>query len=223
MPAKFPAHFSKYALLAPFSGLLCVSLAFAQPSQAPTKPVLGANASAKTGNSSYEAGPKWAELSPDQQFILQLLQNLWPTLEENRKRKWLAIAKNFPSMTPQTQATAQERMRHWAALTPAQRYQARLHFAQAQQLSTDEKLAKWEAYQSLNDEEKNKLSQGKPAWSKGAARVARPVAPEKLTATPLTKKEGQEKPPRIETAQAQVDPLTLLPIKKRPPQLNHEN
>ena len=46
--------------------------------------------------------------------------------------------------------------------------------------------------------------------------VARPIAPEKLTATPVTKKEGQEKPPRIETAQAQVDPYTLLPIKKRP-------
>jgi hypothetical protein len=85
-------------------------------------------------------------------------------------------------------------------------------------LSTDEKLAKWEAYQSLNEEEKNKLSQGKPAWSKGAAMVARPVAPEKLTTTPVTKKEGQEKSPRIETAQAQVDPLTLLPIKKRPSQ-----
>jgi hypothetical protein len=29
----------------------------------------------------------------------------------------------------------------------------------------------------------------------------------------VTKKEGQDKPPRIETAE--VDPLTLLPIKKR--------
>ena len=53
--------------------------------------------------------------------------------------------------------------------------------------------------------------------------VARPVAPEKLTATPLSKKEGQVKPPRIETAQAQVDPLTLLPIKKHPSPINHDN
>jgi len=223
MPAKFPADLVTHALLAFVSGLLCASLVLAQPSPVITKPAPGANSSNKSTNSFHEAGPRWAELNAEQKLILEPLQNLWPTLEENRKRKWLAIAKNFPSMSPQAQATAQERMRHWAALTPAQRYQARLHFAQAQQLSTDEKLAKWEAYQSLNDEEKNKLSQGKPAWSKGAARVARPVAPEKLTATPLTKKEGQEKPPRIETAQAQVDPLTLLPIKKRPPQLNHDN
>jgi hypothetical protein len=159
-----------------------------------------------------ELGPRWAELSEEQHQILHPLQNLWPTLEENRKRKWLAIAKNFPSLSPAAQAVAQERMREWAALTPAQRYQARLHFAQSQQLSADEKIAKWEAYQSLNDEEKNKLPQGKPAWSKGAAMAARPVAAEKLTVTPALK-EGQEKPQRIETAE--VNPLTLLPIKKR--------
>ena len=136
-------------------------------------------------------------------------------LEENRKRKWLAIAKNFPNLSAQAQVVAQERMRDWAALTPAQRYQARLHFAQSQQLSTDEKVAKWEAYQSLNEEEKNKLSQSQPAWSKGAAMAVRPVSPEKITVTPVAKKEGQEKPPRIETAE--VNPQTLLPIKKRAP------
>ncbi len=159
-----------------------------------------------------ELGPRWAELNEEQHQILRPLQNLWPTLEENRKRKWLAIAKNFPNLSPAAQAIAQERMREWAALTPAQRYQARLHFAQSQQLSADEKIAKWEAYRSLNDEEKNKLPQGKPAWSKGAAMAARPVAADKLTVTPVAK-EGQEKPQRIETAE--VNPLTLLPIKKR--------
>ena len=42
--------------------------------------------------------------------------------------------------------------------------------------------------------------------------AARPVAADKLTVTPVAK-EGQEKPQRIETAE--VNPLTLLPIKKR--------
>lgn len=196
--------------------LLSTGLVFAETNPASVGASTGAFNPGKSGSSFHEASPLWAELNAEQKVILQPLQNLWPTLEENRKRKWLVIAKNFPHLSPQAQATAQERMREWAALTPAQRYQARLHFAQAQQWSTDEKLAKWEAYQALNEEEKNKLSQSKPAWSKGAAMVARPIAPEKLTATPMTKKEGQEKPPRIETAQAQVDPYTLLPIKKRP-------
>lgn len=160
-----------------------------------------------------ESGIRWSELNEEQHKILHPLQHLWPSLEENRKRKWLAIAKNFPNLSPQAQAVAQDRMRDWAALTPAQRYQARLQFSQSQQLSTDEKIAKWEAYQSLNEEEKNKLPQGKPAWSRGAAMASRPVSPEKIAVTPVTTKEGQEKPPRIETAE--VNPQTLLPIKKR--------
>ncbi len=216
MSAKLLVDVTRHALSIAFGALLCTNISFAQSNDTTSKPSTLANSPDKTIGNFHEAGPKWAELNAEQKQILLPLQNLWPTLEENRKRKWLAIAKNFPTLSPQAQATAQERMREWAALTPAQRYQARLHFAQAQQLSPEEKLAKWEAYQSLNEEEKNKLSQSKPAWSKGAAMVAKPVPPEKLTATPVTKKEGQEKPPRIETAEAQVDPFTLLPIKKRP-------
>ena len=166
-----------------------------------------------THTSVNEVGPKWSDLNPEQKKVLEPLQNLWPSIEDYRKRKWLAIAKNFPHMSPQAQATAQERMREWASLTPAQRYQARLHFAQSQAYSSDEKIAKWEAYQALSDEEKNKLPSTKPVWFKGAALVSKPVPPEKLTATPTASKEGQEKPPRIETAE--VDPNTLLPIKKR--------
>ena len=185
-------------------------LCWAQSKQVP---VHSPEAPIKIAPPMAEAGPRWSDLKPEQREILQPLHTLWPTLEENRKLKWLAIAKNFPTLSPQAQQIAQDRMREWAAMTPAQRYQARLHFAQSQQLSTDEKVAKWEAYQSLNNEEKNKLSQAQPAWSKGAAMAVRPVAPEKITVTPVTKKEGQEKPPRIETAE--VHPLTLLPVKKR--------
>jgi hypothetical protein len=43
--------------------------------------------------------------------------------------------------------------------------------------------------------------------------AVRPVAPEKLTMTPSATKEGQQKPPRIETAE--VNPQTLLPVRKR--------
>ena len=136
---------------------------------------------------------------------------MWPDLEENRKRKWLAIAKTFPTLSPQAQVTAQERMREWAALSPAQRSQARLNFAQSQQLSADEKLAKWEAYKSLNEEEKQNLLKKKPDLPKSAATSPKPIAPEKLTATPVAK-DGQNKAPKIETAA--VNPQTLLRVKK---------
>jgi hypothetical protein len=208
MPQQTKGIFYKFICLPCLFWIACTGLAF---SESPTQNTGTSNT--KNTAATHETGPKWVELNPSQQIILQPLQNLWPTLEEHRKRKWLAIAKNFPMLSPQAQATAQERMREWAALTPTQRYQARLQFTQSQQLSNDEKLAKWEEYKSLNDEEKNKLNQSKPLLPKGAAIVPRPVPPEKLTTTPATKKEGQEKPPRIETAE--VDPQTLLPIKKR--------
>ena len=201
-------------LLKAYSFTVVLSLAvcftqgsFAQTKSSDPKKNFAANSSAS------EVGPKWSDLNAEQKMVLEPLQNLWPSMEDYRKRKWLAIAKNFPHMSPQSQATAKERMREWASLTPAQRYQARLHFAQSQAYSADEKIAKWEAYQALSDEEKNKLSSTKPVWFKGAALVSKPVSPEKLTATPTSSKEGQEKPPRIETAE--VDPNTLLPIKKR--------
>ena len=158
-----------------------------------------------------EASPKWSELNTEQQTTLAPLEHLWSGLEENRKRKWLAIAKTFPSLSPQAQATAQERMKEWAALSPTQRSQARLNFAQSQQLNPDEKKAKWEAFQALNDEEKQKLTPSKSSLPKGAATAPKPIASDKLTTTPLPK-EGQAKTPRIETSE--VHPRTLLPVRK---------
>lgn len=181
------------------------------PAQAQTPPSSGHDNPSKAKAPPNETGPAWAELSPQQQEVLKPLQQLWPELEVNRKRKWLAIAKTFPSLNPQAQATAQERMREWAALTPAQRSQARLNFAQSQQLSPDQKLAKWEAYQSLDDESKQNLLKQKKPLPKGAATSPKPIAPEKLTTTP-SPKEGQTKVPKIETAE--VDPRTLLRVKK---------
>lgn len=186
--------------------LLCISV---EAETADIKPI--PDSKIKMTLRAPEVGPKWFELSPLQQDNLKPLQQLWPSLEENRKRKWLAIAKTFPTLSPQAQATAQERMREWAALSPAQRSQARLNFAQSQQLSSDEKLAKWEAYQALNEEEKQNLLKKKPELPKSAATSPKPIAPEKLTATP-TPKEGQNKAPKIETAE--VNPYTLLRVKK---------
>jgi hypothetical protein len=161
----------------------------------------------KTQNS-LDTSPRWAELSQAQQKALLPLQTLWPTLDVNRKRKWLVIAQNFSDMSESSQILAQERMREWAALSPLQRSQARLNFAQTKQLSPDDKLAKWEAYQALNEEEKQKLPSSRLPSPKGAALAVKPISPAKLTAPPM-KKEGQNSSPRIDTSQ--LNPFTLLP------------
>jgi len=78
------------------------------------------------------------------------------------------------------------RMSEWAALSPRARAEARLNFASTQelskQLSSQEKQAKWEAYQSLSSEEKSKLAKSGVRPPVGAALPARPV-PEKKLAT----------------------------------------
>ncbi len=155
-----------------------------------------------------EAAPRWAELNEVQQKALQPLQNLWPSLDVNRKRKWLVIAQNFSEMNESSQLLAQERMRQWAALSPLQRSQARLNFAHTKQLSSDEKLAKWEAYQALNEEDKQKFPSSRIPAPKGAALAVKPISPAKLT-TPPVKREGQHSAPRIDTSQ--LNPFTLLP------------
>ena len=162
---------------------------------------------AKTSNT-LETKPTWAELSLAQKKALLPLENLWPTLEANHKRKWLAVAQNFANMNETSQALAQERMREWTALSSQQRMQARLNFAHTKQLSSDEKLAKWEAFQALTDDDKQKLPSSRKPPPKGAALAVKPVALDKLTSTPV-KKEGQGTSPRIDTGQ--INPFTLLP------------
>jgi hypothetical protein len=98
-------------------------------------------------------------------------------------------------------------MREWAALSPQQRTAARLNYADAKQLLQEDKKAKWEAYQALSPEAKQKLAAQQSQPSQGAAPAIRPVSAAKLTASPLA---NANKPlPRIATDQ--LAPATLLP------------
>lgn len=166
--------------------LLAGLLTLPTPSAAqPTKPAAGvgklpATAPAKAAVS----GQSWAELTPTQQQALLPLASSWNTgMSEAQKRKWLKISKNFPSLSPQEQAVMYSRMKEWASLTPQQRAQARLNFGKtremSKQLTSEEKKTKWQAYQALSAEEKQKLAKAgtKPA---GAATAVKPVAPQKL-------------------------------------------
>ena len=97
-----------------------------------------------------------------QQQTLKPLASSWVTLTEAHKRKWLEVSKNYPSLPPEGQATMHSRMSEWAALSPQQRTEARLNFAKtrelSKQLTAEEKKAKWETYQALSAEEKQKLA-----------------------------------------------------------------
>lgn len=132
--------------------------------------------------------PIWTELTPMQQQALKPLASSWNTINDGQKRKWLEISKNYPSLPPEDQATMHSRMNEWVMLSPQQRAQARLNFGKTRELSgqltPEEKKAKWETYQALSAEEKQKLAAKASPKPTGAATAVKPVAPQKLAAVP---------------------------------------
>jgi len=83
-------------------------------------------------------------------------------------------------MSPDERATLQSRMAEWVNLTPAQRTQARLNFGEVRQVPADEKRAKWEEYQALPAEQRERLANDRPALSTGAAPALRPAPADRL-------------------------------------------
>lgn len=182
----------------------------------------GSVASARVGSSAPvpAAPPKaWNELTGPQQQALKPLAASWQGIDEAQKRKWLAISRNFSAMTPTEQAKLHDRMSEWAALSPKQRTQARLNFAETAQVPPEEKKATWQAYQALSPEEKRKLAAGAPAQPTGAAPALKPVPAGKLATPPnVSPPRGGASSAAMGTASAasaprQIDQKTLLPRK----------
>lgn len=201
-------------------GLFCAPCLATAQAQAQVQPPAGSApspavvarvaASAPKSNGKAVTKPLWSDLTPAQQQSLAPLSAKWNTVSEAQKRKWLALAENFPKMSGAEQAKLHSRMTEWMALSPQQRTQARLNFGETKQLSPDDKKAKWEAYQALTPEQKNKLAAGAAKPPQTAAAV-KPVAPDKLAAVPKAKPRQETKTPRIAAAPNQVDHNTLLP------------
>lgn len=127
--------------------------------------------------------PTWSELSPAQRQALAPLSLHWDRLSEERKHKWLAIARSYPSLTEEDQAKLHRRMERWTVLTKGERAQARQNFTTIRSLGTDRKLAEWEAYQALSLKEKRKLAAQAPVRPAGLATV-KPARQPKLTQLP---------------------------------------
>jgi hypothetical protein len=115
--------------------------------------------SAKSLAQHQPAKPLWHDLSPAQQQALSPLAVDWDNLDGQRKKKWIEMIKHYPSLNPDQQARMQERMRDWVTLTPDQRRIARESYARAEKLGPDQKSAKWQEYQQLSDEQKNRLAE----------------------------------------------------------------
>lgn len=187
-PRRLPLAASWLALGLTLAASAC--LAQVAPATAARAPAASAQLQPRSG------GPAWTDLTADQRLSLGPLAGSWAQLSEAQKRKWIALAGNFRKMSPQEQAKLHGRMSEWASLSPQQRAQARLNFGETQQLSTEEKRAKWEAYQALAPEERRKLAESGTRKPPTTAAAVRPVAPQKLATLPKATSEDT-KPPRI--------------------------
>ena len=161
-----------------------------------------------------EASPSWVELSERQQAALSPLKKMWPQINEPQKRKWLAVSRNYHELPDEEQQKMHARMRDWVRLGPRERAQARLEYARAQTLSVDERRNRWEAYQALSEDERNRLAQHPVRQPKGAAIALRPVPAPKITPAPVASQPRDHTKGfsalRIDTDQ--IHPVTLLPL-----------
>lgn len=160
-------------------------------------PAAAQGATAKPGAPAHEtserlaqnpAAAQWSKLTAGERQALAPLAGAWSSLHPAHQRKWLEVSKNFGSLHPTEQAKMQERMRAWAALSPRERAQARLNFGKAvevaRELSPAEKVAKWEAYQALPAQQRQKLAEQARGRGLGAAPPAQPVPAQKLAVLP---------------------------------------
>lgn len=153
----------------------------------------------------------WKDLSTVQRQSLKPLESTWDTLNDGHKRKWIALAHNYPQLAPAEQAKMHGRMAEWAALKPRAREMARLNFAETKKVTPAERAANWEAYQALSPEEKKRLAKKTPAKPAGAAVSTKPLPPSKLTPVPVTRLSPETDRAKF-TAQQAIDPNTLLPL-----------
>lgn len=165
---------------------------------------------------SDESKPRWTDLSPLERQSLEPLREAWPTLSQGHRRKWQVVAKNFTQMSDSERERLHSRMVDWAALSPKEREQARVNFAETKKLPADARAATWEAYQALPEEEKQALLQAAPKKPAGAAVAPRPIAPHKLAEVPVTRKSPEPVKASISPRPA-IDRYTLLPIKETAP------
>lgn len=83
--------------------------------------------------------PTWAQLTSEQQKILEPIAKDWDTISDYQRQRILATAKRYPKMTAEQQQRFTKRLPVWSKLTLEQRNLARERFKQFQSLSPEQK------------------------------------------------------------------------------------
>jgi Protein of unknown function (DUF3106) len=179
-------------LLIGLAGFAAGSYTVAQTAATPA-PKPAATAAAPAAAMPIKAAPSsqplWKDLSPAEQSALRPLAANWDGMGLGQKRKWQSVAKDFDKLPADQQAKMHARMTEWTSLSPQQRAEARINFAQHRELTDgltpEQRKVQWQAYQQLSPEEKRKLADSAPKASiAGAAPAAKPQPVLKKEPTP---------------------------------------
>lgn len=215
-PAMVPP--TLLGLMAVSAGLLLTPTpGLAQSAAANTlvKPEKTSTAAAVTASLSSS---DWASLTPRQHDALKPLATHWVNLSDPQKRKWITLSANYPHMSVADQAKLHQHMVQWASLTPRQREQARLNFAETKQITPQQKNEKWQAYQALSAEDKQKLAKSAQPKPPSTALAAQPVGSDKINRMPMTKSLTGGVPP-ASTPTLSKNTLLTKPKPPTPPTL----
>jgi len=199
-----PSRFALIAGLIAFTCLFMGGVSWAQTSTSTDQPATVAIT---------ESEPRWNNLSPTDRQALEPLRSVWSSLSQGHRRKWLALAKNYPTMPEVDREKLRSRMVEWAALTAKEREQARLNFAKTKKAPADASVATWEAYLALSDEERRALLESAPKKPTGAAIAPKPAPANKLAEVPVTRK-SPEVVKAATSTRPTIDRYTLLPQKE---------
>jgi hypothetical protein len=158
--------------------------------------------------------PDWQQLTPAQRRTLATLEPRWPGMSAERRAKWVRTAERIGQLPEADQARIRQRMVEWAAMSPAERAQARQRYKEARQVPGAERKAWWEAYSRLPESERRSLAADRAERERQPEQTDKPGEnrrPQGVMAAPAARQA-----PRIVTTPQQVDRSTLLP--RRGPQ-----
>jgi hypothetical protein len=145
--------------------------------------------------------PTWQSLNAGQRTALAPLRRDWPTIDAQRKQKWLEVAGRFQTMPETERQRVQARMAEWARMSPDERGRARLQFQESRQFSPEERQSRWDAYQALPESERRALAQ--------RTRETVPAAPRALPPAKAADPKSNILPPGRQAATKPVAPTVL--------------
>lgn len=132
------------------------------------------------------AQPLWSDLKEPQRQVLAPFADQWNALPLVEKRAWVSLANRFPRMSEREQQVAEERIAEWAQLTPEQRRTARQNYRLAKSIPREERVAQWEQYQTLTDEQREILQRNGNTSNTAARHAGARTALAKEAAQPIS-------------------------------------